>query len=62
MKRNFVRMFVLMPFIGINWAALHDITSGEPNIYLEYLIISVSIILVASFLTHRYIKLKQNRI
>ena len=62
MRRNIFRIVVLFPFLLINWAALHDISSGEPNVYLEYSVVVLSIILIVYLVTNRYIKLKQNRI
>ena len=32
---------------ALNWAALHDILKGEPNVWMEWTIVTLSLALVA---------------
>jgi len=60
--KTIVKIIAAIPFMGINWAALYDITSGEPNPYMEYSVIIASLGLVIFLLINRYIKLKSRRV
>ena len=63
MKKSFIiKILASVPMIGINWAALHDISAGEPNVYMEYSVVIASGLLAIYLLVNRYLKLKQNRI
>lgn len=41
MKR-LVMAVALLALLALNWAALHDIARGEPNLVLEWLVVAVS--------------------
>ena len=62
MKESLIKILASIPLLGINWAALHDISVGEPNPYMEYSVVIASGLLAIYLLVNRYIKLKQDRI
>lgn len=43
MKKLLVVLFLATLFV-LNWAAMHDIVSGESDIYLEYTFVLISIL------------------
>ncbi len=45
MKRVLFWLFVLA-LVVLNWAALHDILKGEPNVWLEWTAVVISVALL----------------
>ncbi len=45
MKRVLFWLFVLA-LVALNWAALHDILKGEPNVWLEWTAVVISVALL----------------
>lgn len=39
---------IVLILLALDWAALHDIFRGEPNLYLEYAVVMFSIILISA--------------
>ena len=60
--RNRIKIIVLtaiaLILLALDWAALHDIFKGEPNLYLEYAVVVFSIILISAVV---FIMLKKKR-
>lgn len=38
---------------ALNWAALHDILEGEPNVWMEWTVVALSLALVGVMLFRR---------
>lgn len=56
-KRQYIKFFTILILVFLNFVALNDITTGnEPNYYVEWTIILLSIIFVFV-----YIAMKQKR-
>jgi surface polysaccharide O-acyltransferase-like enzyme len=52
MKKILFWLFVLMA-AALNWAALHDILKGEPDIWLEWTCVIVSVLLVVPYIVRK---------
>jgi len=48
MKRFFFWLFILA-LAALNWAALHDVLTGEPNTWMEWSIVIASALLLAVY-------------
>jgi len=48
MRKLFVALFVLGVF-ALNWAALHDILKGEPDVWMEWSVVALSLMLLAVY-------------
>ena len=53
MKRVVIWLVVLA-LAAINWAALHDILKGEPNVWLEWMFVAGSLLLLGAYLIRRF--------
>jgi len=49
---------IVLILLALEWAALHDILKGEPNLYLEYAVVMFSIILISAVI---FITLKRKK-
>ena len=49
---------IVLILLALDWAALHDIFKGEPNLYLEYAVVIFSIILISAVI---FITLKRKK-
>ena len=49
MRRISVGVFGFI-LLALNWAALHDIIKGEPNVWMEWSVVSGSAILLVLYL------------
>ena len=49
---------IVLILLALDWAALHDILKGEPNLYLEYAVVMFSIILISAVI---FITLKRKK-
>jgi len=52
MQKPFVALFVLGLF-ALNWAALHDILKGEPDVWMEWSVVALSVMLLATYLLRK---------
>jgi len=48
MLKTLMRMLFGLLLLALNWAALHDIFKGGENLVLEWLVLCVSFVLVAT--------------
>jgi len=48
MRKLFVGLFILALFV-LNWAALHDILHGEPDVWMEWLVVILSALLLTVY-------------
>ena len=53
MKQYLFWLFVLL-LAAINWAALHDISKGEQDVWLEWSLVIGSVLLLYRFLARRF--------
>ena len=49
MKNAAVKILIIV-LIVLDWAAIHDIIKGEPNLTLEYSIIVISILVILALI------------
>jgi hypothetical protein len=52
MRKLFVALFVLA-LLALNWAALHDILKGEPDVWMEWSIVALSVLLLVVYSIRR---------
>ncbi len=43
-----VLLVVVIVLLALDWAALHDILKGEPNVVLEYGLLGFSLVVIGS--------------
>ncbi len=58
MKRVLFWLFVLA-LVALNWAALHDILKGEPNVWLEWTAVVISVALLGVWADRRIVQSKK---
>jgi len=56
--KTIVLTAIVLTLLALDWAALHDIFRGEPNLYLEYAVVIFSIILISGVI---FITLKRKK-
>jgi hypothetical protein len=47
MRNRFLLVAVLLVLLVLDWAALHDILKGEPNVWMEWAVVALSAVVVA---------------
>lgn len=52
MRKFLVLLFVLV-LLALNWAALHDIIKGEPNVWMEWSFVTGSVLLLITYSIRR---------
>lgn len=57
MKKIALTLIILIIF-ALDWAALHDILKGEPDTYLEYAVLFVSLVIFGVFIFKKFKKSK----
>jgi hypothetical protein len=54
--RPFLVVISIVALLALNWAALHDILQGEPDVRLEWVVVALSLVLVAEWGIFRWRK------
>jgi hypothetical protein len=54
LRKGFIGLLVL-GVLALDWAALHDILKGEPDVWMEWTIVIASVVLGAVYL-FRYLR------
>jgi len=49
MAKKVLSVFLVLMVLALDWAALHDILKGEPNIWLEWTFVIASLPLLLIF-------------
>jgi hypothetical protein len=49
-KHKVISLIAILALLALDWAALHDIIKGEPNLTLEYSIIVLSILVILALI------------
>lgn len=55
MRKRLKKLFwvlVVLFILALDWAALHDIAKGEPNLYAEYSMLVASVIIFIGILAY----------
>lgn len=53
MQKLFNSLFILA-LLALNWAALHDILHGEPNTWMEWSVVLLSILLLIAYSIRKF--------
>ncbi|MFQ5706951.1 MAG: hypothetical protein ACE5HO_05840 [bacterium] len=51
---------IVVLFLTLDWAALHDIVKGEPNLFAEYGMLTVSLVVFAALIFNSLRKKSRN--
>ncbi len=60
MRRPLVWILVI-GLLALDWAALHDIARGEEDLWAEYVIVAVSVVVLARLLETEYRRRRARR-
>jgi len=52
MRRIWISLFILA-LLASNWAALHDILHGEPDVWMEWSVVIGSVLLLTAYLVRK---------
>ncbi len=48
--KNLLAVAIVLLLLALDWAALHDILKGEPNLYGEYGVVAFSLIIFGTLI------------
>ena len=51
--KKLIIILILLIFLSLDWAALHDIVKGEPDLYGEYGVLAFSSLIFATIIFMR---------
>jgi hypothetical protein len=53
MRNRILLVAILLVLLALDWAALHDILRGEPNLWMEWAVVALSAAVVALLVINR---------